>query len=55
MYKYLIMPFGLNNTFNSFIRLINHVLYEILKRFVVVCFDDKLMYSCSLEKHIEHM
>ena len=56
LYKFVIMPFELNNAPSTFQRLINWILKDYLGVFIAVYLDDVIIYTKgTIKQHLDHL
>lgn len=53
--EYLVMSFGLTGAPATFLSAMNQTLAPLLRKCVLVFFDDILVYSATLDEHIHHL
>ena len=54
-FEFIVMPFEVTNALATFQRLMNQIFREELDAFVLVYLDDMLIFSRTLEEHIQHI
>jgi hypothetical protein len=54
-YEFFVMPFGLTNALTTFQSYMNHVFNKQLRKFLIIFFDDLLIYSRTWDDHLKHV
>ena len=54
-YEYLVMPMGLCDAPQTFQTLMNNVFHDCIDNFIVIYLDDLLIFSSTMEEHLEHL
>ena len=54
-FEFLVLPFGLTNATTTFQSCMNHIFRKQLRKFLLIFFDDLLIYRKSWVEHLQHI
>ena len=54
-YEFVVTPFNLTNAPSMFQAIMNNVFQPYLRKLIIIFFDDILIYSKTMEEHIQHL
>lgn len=54
-YEFLAMPFGLTNVLPTFLILMNHIFQSYMRKFILIFFDDILVYIKTWYDHLSYL
>ena len=55
LFEWLVIPFGLSNAPSTFMRLMNEIFIDFIRKFIFIYLDDILVLIHRREEHLDHV
>jgi hypothetical protein len=55
LFEWMVMAFNLSNALDTFMRMINNMFKHFISKFIIVYFDDILVYNKGKKEHFSHL